>query len=151
MTAWYVLLKQLRQHPEEDSLACMLIDALIESGDYTDISAAELVVAQRQEARDALVLAQAAELMRTGTTSAGYLCAVIQRKVRWPLWRNTQIIVVVGDGEPLRWGDGTPQGRQLEDRVTITVGAEWVIARWAARLAEHERRRHPDDPRPRRR
>lgn len=151
MTDWYLLLLQLRQHPEEDSLAAMLIDALIDSGDYTDTSAAELVVAQRREARDALILAQAAELMRPSTTSRGYLVAMIHRRARWPLWRSAQIIVVVGDGAPTRWGDGTPQGRRLEDQVTITVGAEWVIARWAARLAEHERRRHPDDPRPRRR
>jgi hypothetical protein len=151
VTDWYLLLEQLRQHPEEDSLAFMLHDALVESGDYTDLSAAQLVEAERQEARDQLRLAEAAKLMRTDTTSAGYLYAVIHRKVRIPRWRSTQIILVVGEGAPTRWGTGTLRGSVAGDRETITVGAGWVLTLWTARLAEHERRRHRDDPRPRRR
>jgi hypothetical protein len=136
----HLLLEQLREQPDDDVLAMACLDALQEDADLSPTVAYWRVWAERHLATEARTLVRATHLMRADAPSAQYLSSLVRRCVEhWPV---SQILLIPGAAPPTNataWGRSAAELPRTH-RQTVTVGAEWVLHQWAARLAEMERR-----------
>jgi hypothetical protein len=140
MSVYNELLLQLTEHPDEPALFAMTVDALIEEQGVDHISAHLAVSLHRDESLRARALAQATNLMRVGTPSGRYLVNLIDRVVGRIMPAQATIVVVVGYQRP---SVSPPVGAETAARRrsrSVTVGAEWINARWSEREAELQRR-----------
>lgn len=123
-------LDYLDRDPDDLTVVCGLIDALIEERDMTRYEADRYAERARQAALDARDVAAAADLLKSGQAWHDELVGDVIEEAGLPRDTVAQIVVGPGEGHPRFTNPPDRPATGFWYETTVVVGARWLTAYW---------------------